>query len=355
MRILQKYYLTEFVKAFLLLSAGLSTLITLISSFKSSTDIALMDAGLRVLVEFSLMEVPGSIVSIMPVTALVAALLTVGQASGSLELVAVTSGGGRLRTVMRPLLLTGVVLSLASFLLGEAVMPAAAKRALKIMNRAMGLDTQVAFAGGVTWLRAEDGAIVRLGVYSTKTDSYSDVSLYRMNEGKLVELMDAGEAKYIKDKKLWRFNLVKTHEPASGRGAKIETLDYPGLPEPSDIAGGRDYTARMGAFELIRYLGRLKAAGFDNPELRMELHNRFASPVLNFIMVIIGVSIAAGRSVGALKAGAIGLVITALYWLTMSLSSALGLAGVMPHFVAAWATPVVFLALAGVLYMRMQE
>jgi lipopolysaccharide export system permease protein len=111
----------------------------------------------------------------------------------------------------------------------------------------------------------------------------------------------------------------------------------------------------MGAFELMRYLRKLKAAGFKNTELSMELQSRFASPLVNLIMALIGISVAARRSLGALRAGAVGVMVTALYWLVMTMGNALGLTGVLPHVAAAWLSPAIFTPAALWLFLTIPE
>ena len=355
MRIIEKHYLNVFLRTFLLLGLGLATLVTLLSSFRGSGDIENANTGIGVLMYIALLGMPENMVAVMPFAALIAALLTVGHASGALELVAISASGGRLRNVFSPLLVTGLILSLFSFTLSELAVPACARKSIELKSRIMGITSKLKVTGGNIWLRAGDGSMARLGFYSSRTDSYGDISLFMAGGNRLLTVIKAREARYNEQQGTWRLEHVTGYDVEKGSIRRYETMDYPYLPEPSELVGGQNFTARMGAFQLRRYLKKLKAAGFRNTELGIELHSRFASPLVNLIMVLIGVSVAARRSFGALKSGAIGLLVTALYWLMMTMGSALGLAGVLPQFLAAWMSPVLFTTAALWLYFKMPE
>jgi len=355
MRLIERHYLNTFLRTFLLICLGLTSFITIISSFRGSGDLQNADPGALNLVYLALLGVPGKMVTVMPFSLLIASLLTVGHASGALELVAVTAAGGRLRNTFAPILTTGLIVSLLAFALGELAVPACEKKAIDLRSSIMGITSKLKITGGNIWLRTGDGSMARLGYYSNATDSYGDISIFRSEGGKLLTVLKAREARHLEDKGTWLLSGVSRYALDSGRVERLNTLDYPFLPEPSELAGGQNFTSRMGALELMGYLRKLKAAGFRNSELSIELHSRFSSPLLNLIMVIIGISVAARRSLGSLRAGAVGVMVTAAYWLVMTMGNAMGLAGVLPYMAAAWLSPALFMAIALRLYLTIPE
>lgn len=355
MRLLERHYTHAFLRAFGVIGIGLTALITLISSFRSSGELALGDPSALEIVYVTLLRVPENLVSVMPFAVLIAALLTVGHASGALELVAVTAAGGRLRNTFAPLLATALVLSLLSFAIAELAVPACERKSMEIRSRIMGVTSKLKLTGGNIWLRTGDGSMARLGFYSRASDSYGDISIFSTQGSRLIEVLRAREAKHLKEKGFWRLGGVTLYNVDTGRIEKLDSLEYPHLPEPSGLAGGQNFTSRMGAIELMQYLRKLKAAGFRNPELGIELHSHFASPLVNLIMMLIGISVAARRSLGALRAGAVGIMVTAMYWLALTMGNTLGIAGVLPHVLAAWMGPAIFFAGSLWLYLKIPE
>jgi lipopolysaccharide export system permease protein len=355
MRIIERYYLHTFLRTLLVIGLGLTALLTLISSFRSTGVIEYADPGLWDLAYLALLSVPANMVAVLPITVLIACLLTVGHASGALELVAVTAAGGRLRNTFAPLLTTGIMLSIFSFALSEVVVPACTRDSIEHRAELMGIKTRLKVAGGNIWLRTAEGSMARLGFYSNVTDTYGDISIFRAEGGRLTLIISAREARHLREQGTWRLSSLTEYDVESGRVRKHSEMDYPYLPEPSELTGGQNFTSRMGAFELRKYLRKLKAAGFKNTELSIELQSRFASPLVNLIMVLIGVSVASRRSLGALRAGAVGVMLTTLYWLMMTMCNALGLAGIVPHVAAAWLSPAIFSAVALRLYLTIPE
>lgn len=356
MRLLERYYLVQFLRTFTIICLGLTTLFSLTWLMRSSGELAISNPSIFTLLYLVLLDVPGSMVSAMPVSVLVATLLTMGQASGALELVAFSTSGGRLKRLMYPLLAAGVAICIISFMLGEIARPACSRKSMEVRNQLLGISSRLKLAGGgAIWIRTVDGAMAHLGFYSKKTDSYLNIQIFKTRDGQLLEVIKAQQATYSKELKTWTLMTVTIDRLDMGTSDKLNEMTYQDLPEPSEITAGQNYTDRMGALELARYLARIRAAGFKNNELVMELHSRFASPLVNLIMVILGVAVAARRSLGALKAAAIGVMVTALYWLVITISSAMGLTGVMPPYLASWISPALFLAISTRMYVKIPE
>ncbi len=340
MNILQRYYLYALLRSFTLICVGLGSIITLTTSFKLSAKLSGGDPSVLTMIAYSLLGAPRNIVYIMPISALVATLLTIGQASGARELVAVTAAGGRLKKLFAPMVIMGVLLSMLSFALGEFAVPAATRKAEDIRATVLGLKHKAKVAAGATWLRAQDGSIARLGFYSKEDSAYRDISVFRINQSKLDEVMRARKGEFDESDGTWALSNITVHSFARGLVNTTDKADYPYLPKPSEFASTQNFHKRMSAFELMRHLDKLSKSGFRNPELNIEMHSRFAEPLINLMMILLGVGIAARRSLGALKAASIGLMVTALYWLLISMCNALGIAGVLHHVAAAWLTPV---------------
>lgn len=357
MRLIERLYLYTFLRSFSLIALGLGAIMTLTTSFKGSARLSEADPGALVLIAYSLLGAPRNFVYIMPISALVATLLTIGQASGARELVAVTAAGGRLKRLFTPMVIAGLALSVLAFVLAEFAVPASARKAEDIRSISLGLKSRAKIAAGATWLRTGDGSIARLGFYSKEEDSFGDISVFRTEGGNLLEVMRARKGVFIEGDKggSWSLGNITVHGFAQGLLNTDDEAGYPHLPNPSEFSSGQDYSKRMSVFELMRHIKKLRASGFRNPEMDMEMHSRFSGPMINMMMVLLGVGIAARRSLGAMKAASIGLIVTALYWLLVSMCSALGMAGVLPHAAAAWLTPVLMTGASLWLYMKIPE
>jgi lipopolysaccharide export system permease protein len=104
---------------------------------------------------------------------------------------------------------------------------------------------------------------------------------------------------------------------------------------------------RMSFGELREYVQRLGASGYNVAEQRVDLHRKIAFPAAALIMTLLAVPFGAmtGRR-GALYLVGLSIVLASAYFLLTTFFIAVGAAGVLPPFLAAWAANILFGAAA---------
>jgi lipopolysaccharide export system permease protein len=133
-------------------------------------------------------------------------------------------------------------------------------------------------------------------------------------------------------------------------------MEYADLESPDFFAKEMKSTEEMGAFELYRYIDRMKKAGFNNTKLMVDINSKISFPIINLFMMLLGIALAvrAGFGGGLFSAG-LGLLTSLAYWFSYSFSLSMGYAGILPPLLAAWIVPFFFGTFAVVLFMNMQE
>jgi lipopolysaccharide export LptBFGC system permease protein LptF len=112
----------------------------------------------------------------------------------------------------------------------------------------------------------------------------------------------------------------------------------------------------MDILELYKYTKRLKAAGFRDTKLIVDLNSKVSYPLANFFMSILGVALAVmGGIGGGIFAAGIGILISFIYWLLYTLMLSMGYTRVIPPAAAAWVVPVLFGIIAVYLFRRIPE
>ncbi len=93
----------------------------------------------------------------------------------------------------------------------------------------------------------------------------------------------------------------------------------------------------MNYAELKSYIEDLQQSGFDVVRLRVQLHKKFAFPLITLVMAVLAVpfSLSAGRR-GAVAGVAVAISIAVVYWTTSSLFEAMGNLSQLPPALAAW-------------------
>ena len=105
--------------------------------------------------------------------------------------------------------------------------------------------------------------------------------------------------------------------------------------------------------ELRTHIADLKASGFNSLPLEVELQRKMAFPFVTLVMTLLGVpfGVTTGRR-GALYGIGIGIVIALAYWVISSVFIAVGSAGMLPPFLAAWSANVIFAGAAAFLFLN---
>ena len=107
--------------------------------------------------------------------------------------------------------------------------------------------------------------------------------------------------------------------------------------------------------ELRDYIRRSRASGFGITEEQVNLHSKLAFPAVALVMTALAIpfAVTTGRR-GALYGIGLAIVLSVAYWLLMAFFLAAGKAGMLPAPLAAWATNILFLAIAGYLVLTVR-
>jgi lipopolysaccharide export system permease protein len=109
----------------------------------------------------------------------------------------------------------------------------------------------------------------------------------------------------------------------------------------------------MSYWELAGYVDKARRRGEDVSKWNAQLDFKIALPMMNFIVILLGISISAraGRKGGAVLFG-IGLLLIFAYWIISQFAIAFAQDGQLPPLVGAWFGNLLFLAIALPLYGR---
>ena len=94
-------------------------------------------------------------------------------------------------------------------------------------------------------------------------------------------------------------------------------------------------------WELQRYIGDLRQAGFDVARLSVQLQKKLSFPLIAPIIILLAIpfSILVGTR-GAVGGLALGVGIAIVYWAASALTEAMGAVGQLPPLMAVTATEV---------------
>jgi LPS export ABC transporter permease LptF/LPS export ABC transporter permease LptG len=367
-RLLDLYVSRQYLSVF-----GLS-FISLVGIFYISTFIDLADKLFRgaattgMLLRFFYFQTPQFVYYVIPLSALVATLVTVGLLTKNSELIIMRACGVSLYRSAAPLLLFAALLSGALFELQERVLVTSNQEAARLNGIMRGYPMQTFGVLNRRWIVGTHGDIYRYEYFDPRLNQFSQLSIFHLNESawRLDALTYALEASLVRQpgtdrqptmtwegRKGWNrtFTTAKlpngvrpvvTYTPFVRRSVSLEQPSYFKTDEPA--------ADRMTYAQLESYIVQLRASGYHVVPYLVQLQRKIAFPFVTLIMTLLAVpfAVTTGRR-GALYGIGVGLVLAMIYWTALSVFGAIGAGGAISPVLAAWAPNILFSAAA--LYM----
>jgi lipopolysaccharide export system permease protein len=361
MLIIQRHYLKEFFKLLSLISTGLALIFSILDIIDKIDDFMPNRPSLESLLLYAFLNFPKYLLYLLPSAMLICSLFIFSQASRNRELVIIKSTGGKLKTLFSPFILSGILVSIFAFIIGEFVVPDFSRRSDELKNTLENKEKKLIFKEGTLWLRATDGSPVRIELYIPEKRLAKGVSIFVSEEDSLKERLEAEEGEWVKtesqsSKGVWRLKHVTVYDIQNRNISKVPELDYPYLESPDFFSERIRKPEEMGIGELYRYTERLKKAGFKNTKLLVDLNSKVSYPLVNFFMILLGISLSMrGRVGGGLFVAGLGLLISTIYWFLYTMLLSMGYAGVVPPVIAPWVVPIVFAVITIHLFRNIQE
>lgn len=359
MRILDRYLTVEFLTYLALGLFGLMTLFIVVDVFEKIDVFLDNRAPLLLITRFYLYRMPEWIVQVLPIALLLATFLALGQLNKFNELTAMRVSGLSLTRILWPVFTIALAATLASFVFNEIVVPRANQVRDKVYEEEIrhlrrGTPTERA---DVTYL-GEGGRIYFIRLYLADEKRMHEVSLQEFRRGALQRRIDASEAAWEKDRWVFISGYVRTFDAQGNeRATSFNRMAVNGLLErPDDFARESLNPEEMNARELMAYLTRLRASGARVANYLVDLHLKFAFPLINIIVVMIGAAVATRLRMQSAALGfGLSIGISFLFYSFIRAGQALGHSGVLPPYLAAWLADMVFGFVALVMMARAQR
>lgn len=363
-RLLDRYVLGQFVRIFLLAQAGLALIWLLIDYLERSDDFYEFGAGTGLMIEYLQYQVPYILHMTLPLVLLVTVLTVFSLMARSNEVVAVLSGGTSLYRLVLPILLPAVLLTVGDYMLQDYVLPFTTERSDEIKAEiGLGPSGSGFRAAQGRWAYAEGPAgrqVLGFADFNEETRIFQGLAIYYLSEdgGSLTRMEYA-------DRVVW--------EAAAGSDERGRWVAYDGfrsyfeqavqqfpvqeLPiqePPSYFDSETKLPDQMTTPELYEYVVNLEDRGFDATRFRVDLHKKVAYPAILLVMALVAIPFGfkMGRQ-GTLSGIGLAIGLAVSFWIAFTFFGALGKAEVLPPPLAAWATHLIFLSLAGYLTLEL--
>jgi len=297
---------------------------------------------------------------IVPIVILLASMSSIGSMVRLNELTAVKAAGISVSKLTFAMVLLGLILSGLGFYVGETILPKANMARRQLLET---LNAEKAPKGTPTgpqeyrrnfYYFGDQRNIYHFDEFRTNPCMTRNVWRQTFNGSTVSQRVSAESATYIKDKWVFVNAIRRTFIKDSMVLATFDTLADTVLSQsPQDMVAQIKSPEEMSYWELASYVDKSRRRGEDVAKWDAQLDFKLALPLMNFIVMLLGISISAraGRKGGAVLFG-IGLLLIFAFWIVSQFAISYAQNGQIPAMVGAWFGNVLFFIIAIPLYRR---
>ena len=286
-----------------------------------------------------------------PLFVFIAVIFFTSKLAGNSEIISMLASGMSFRRLMRPYMVSCVLISLVTFYLGAYVIPhgTVIRQNFETMYKNKKRNTS---AENVQ-LQVGPGVIAYIQYYDNRRKSGYGFCLDKFENKKLVSHLSASEIQYdtISDSKFhwhitnWKERRLRGLREQITEGARKDTVI---MMEPTDLVYSKGQQETFTSPELRDYISKQQSRGSGNVvQYEVEYHKRIATSFASFILTIIGASLSSRKRKGGMGLYlGLGLVLSFTYIMLQTVSSTFAINTGFPPVVAAWLPNIVFAVVA---------
>ena len=287
----------------------------------------------------------------------VAVILFTSKLASNSEIIAILASGVSFKRLLRPYMITCVLLSALSFGLSAYVIPhgTVIRQNFETMYKNKKKNTS---AENVQ-LQVDKGVIAYMQHYDNSMKRGYGFCLDKFQDKKLVSHLTAMDIQYdtISDSKYhwqlsnWKIRKLQGMKEHITSGAQKDTII---MMEPTDLVYSKGQQETFTSPELRDYISKQINRGSGNVvQYEVEYHKRIASSFASFILTIIGVSLSARKRKGGMGAAlGVGLALSFGYIMLQTVSATFAIQANFPPVLAAWLPNFLFAIVAYFCYRK---
>jgi LPS export ABC transporter permease LptF/LPS export ABC transporter permease LptG len=349
--LIDDYVLKDFFVYFGMIVGTFLVLLLIFTFFELLRDINRVP--LYVVGEYLLSVTPYFLYNTMPLSMLLAVLVTFGVFEKSNEITAMKASGISIYRVVLPVLLTAAVVAVGLFFFDQLYLPQLNKKQDALRNQIKGKPAQTYLRPDRKWIFGQHSSIYYYEFFDPDQNRFGSISIFEFDPQtfELTRRVYASRAHWSEELQRWIFEngwVRDFHGMAIADYRPFEVSTFSELSEaPIYFKKEIKQSSEMSTDELRRYINDLAQSGFDVVRLRVQLHKKFAFPIMTFVMAVLAVPFALrGGRRGALTGVANAIGIAVIFWVGMGFFEAMGNASQLPAVLAAWSPDLLF-GLAG--------
>lgn len=292
-----------------------------------------------------------------PLFVFIAVIFFTSKMAGNSEIIAIIAAGVSFKRLMRPYMISCILISALSFGLAAYVIPKG--NVVRQNFESMYKNKKKNTSADNVQLQVDKGVIAYIQHYDNTRKQGFGFCLDKFENKKLVSHMTAAsiqydtiaESKYHWKAQGWKIRVMRGMKEKITSGAVKDTIIQM---EPMDLIFSKGQQETFTSPQLREYINKQIDRGSKNiVQYEVEYHKRIASSFASFILTTIGVSLSSRKRKGGMGMYlGIGLALSFTYIMLQTISATFAInAGVAP-MLAAWVPNITFSIIAYFCYRK---
>jgi LPS export ABC transporter permease LptG len=357
--ILDRYILREFTKVLSLVLISTAVLFMVIQYTELANDIRAHHIAFHTVFAYFRFFVFQIFNWSLPISVLVATLVTFGMLAKNNEVTAIKSGGVSLYRVALPILAVAGLICVFAYFLQDFVLPYANDRVVQLENKIKGRKTIAVSSQQKLWVLGKGHYLINFLSYDKTTKELQQVQVFELHpaEFRLTRRVFAQRARW--DGQGWVFEDGWIRSFLDDGTSTLTPIAQPirlyYAERPADFETEAKSPDQMTFAQLRRYIDVIRKSGYAAEDLSVKLYTKTSWPVLSLVMALIALPFAfrIGKR-GALYGIGIALALGIVYWITFAVFTKFGEVGNLPPVLSAWSANILFSIAAVYLFLHVE-
>ena len=289
-----------------------------------------------------------------PLFIFISVIFFTSKMANDTEIIAILNSGMSFRRLLKPFMISAVVLGVLSFVLGNFIIPSSNSERINFENKYL-KSKRYSRAKNIH-MQIQPGQYIYMESFNSTRNIGYKFTLENFKNGKLASKLKSDYIQYDTLSHKWTINKYEVREFSDNgeiisNGTSIDTI----LNLSShDFTKRKSLVETMNMFELNDYIADEELKGSEQLVYhKIEKHKRVAFPFASIILTLIAVAIASRKTRGGIGIHlGIGILIAFTYILFMQVSTTFATNSNLAPALAVWIPNLCYMVLAGVLLYR---
>lgn len=289
-----------------------------------------------------------------PLFIFISVIFFTSKMASNTEIIAILNSGMSFKRLLKPFMISAVILGVLSFILGNFIIPPSNNERIDFTNKYL-KNKKYSRAKNIHMQILPDQYIYMESFNSKREIGYK-FTIENFKNGKLISKLKSDYIQFDSINQKWKIHKYETREFFTD-GENITTGDQIDTTlnlHPREFTKRRSLVETMDMFELNKYISEEELKGSEQLVYhKIEKHKRIAFPFASIILTLIAVSIAARKTKGGIGIHlGLGILIAFTYILFMQVSTTFATNSNLYPALAVWIPNLCYMVLAGILFYK---